>query len=583
MRPETVKRATAAVLKRARRAARGPVAFLEFAGREEHTRERVSVPPHLRVLLAFVAAHPRSVVRAFVGSGKTWTLAHLGLWLSGRDPTGRGAFVGASAEGAEPTLGLIRDMVDNPEDFPEVPLVFPELRPSPRVSDPWGQRAVTFDRPAGIRDPSWSAVGYKGRLPGRRLKWIVGDDMLDEDNTSTPAARDKFGATFARRVLTRLDARDAFMTFVNTPWDPDDMSFRLEATGEWAVLSMEVEGEVRVTNTEWTSPLLRPSRLAPRSWRLAAHDAAPYAPLCEVLPDGSRRAVDPARGPTPGLPTEHYDVDETVPLWPEKFGVAEIDQIRRNFAADPGGFQAKYKLRPRVPADEAKKRAWVEACKANARALGPDYWHQAAEYRGPNLTVTGLDLATGLDDGSDWRAIFTFEVVPELTFHVVGPDGAPVLRQLRNARRILRVRYGRWAGAELIEVVRRDVAAFDSRLRVETNAGQDFFRQWLAQRDAALPIAAHVTGEKNKHARVSGIPGVYIVLENLAWIIPCDADGRCEPDVQRWVDGLLAWRPELHPDDGLLASWLAHEEARAVLGDAFLGVDLASVEQRFRH
>ena len=133
-----------------------------------------------------------------------------------------------------------------------------------------------------------------------------------------------------------------------------------------------------------------------------------------------------------------------------------------------------------------------------------------------------------------------------------------------------------------MKLVEDECERFDSVLRVETNGGQEFLRQWLVARQKTMAVNAHVTTAENKNARLRGIPGLFIVLENLAWIIPCDADGRCPEDVQRWVDGLLAWRPELHPDDGVIASWLAHEQARQALGDSFLGVDLASVEARFR-
>ena len=584
------------LLARALKARVDPVAFIELVAREEHTRARVKLPPHLRVLVEFLAAHSRAVVRIFVGGGKTWTAAHLGLFLLGGDPAGRGANVGASAEGASQALALMREMVaDEGGDFPELHLVFPELRPTERSSEPWGQNRITVRRPPGIRDPSWTAVGASGRLPGRRLKWIVGDDMLDEENTATPAARDKFSRRFAMKVLTRLDVRGGAIWLLNTPWDQDDLTYRLEATKVWPTISIEIEGEVRITNTAWTSHELRPSKLSPGAWRLRANDAHPSAPLCEVMPDGRRRRLaegevrqieESGRSWTigAGALVERYDLDEQVPAWPDKFDRPAIESIRDSMKADPSAWFAKYKLRPRVPADEAKKRAWIEECKLNARALGPDYWTQKDRYRGPNLTVTGLDLATGAEDGSDWRALFTFEVVPELRFHL--PDGR--LRHLANARRLLRVRYGRWVGEELVRVVERDVEAFDSVLRVETNGGADHLRQWLAarqhQRPDAVPfeIHAHVTTAENKNARRSGIPGLFIVLENLAWIIPCDAEGECEEDVQRWLDGLLAWRPELHPDDGVVASWLAHEQARLSLGDSFLGVDLASVEARFR-
>lgn len=580
---DDVGRAGKALERRAERARESVVAFFELAAREEHTRERVRCLPHQQLLFAFIAWHRRSLIRSFVGSGKTYSLGWFGLHCLGNDITGRGAIIGASVGSASKVLSVIRDAIEDERgEHPEVHLVFPDLVPSPDVSDPWGQNAITIERPGGIRDPSFVAVGVKAaKLPGSRLKWLIVDDMLDEVNTATREARDKLERNFGRKILTRADVRDAKIVVDNTPWEHDDLTFKLEQAG-WPTLSMEVEGEIRITNVsaeflDSVADLVRPSRLVPGAWRLRAHDAEAYgAPLCEVLPDGGRRRVPDGEELLPGALAERFDVDEAVPLWPEKFGVAEIAQIREDFKATPGEFMAKYKLRPRAPADEAKKRRWIEECKLNARALGARAL--APGYRGPNLTFTGIDVATGLDDGSDLRAIFTFEQIPELAFML--PDGTR--RLIRNARRILNVQFGRWTGAAFIDLIEKEARDFRSFPRVETNGAQSLLRQWLAQRNSSLAIEAHVTGHENKHHRINGVAGVLIELENFGWVIPCDERGQVPEPVEQWIAELLDYRPERHPGDVLIASWLAREQARAVLGDGALPVDLASVAARFR-
>jgi len=52
-----------------------------------------------------------------------------------------------------------------------------------------------------IRDPSLVAVGADGALPGSRLAWIVVDDILDRENTSTPQAREKVHEFFDSTVF----------------------------------------------------------------------------------------------------------------------------------------------------------------------------------------------------------------------------------------------------------------------------------------------------------------------------------------------------------------------------------------------
>lgn len=571
-----MKKAAARLLKRAERARVDPSAFFSFAAREEHTRERIAALPHQRLLLDFVTAHRTSLVRAFVGSSKTFTLGWLGLHLLGNDRTGRGAVIGSTADSASKVLSVMRDAIEDARrEFQEVHLTFPTLARGSGSSDSWSKTKIVVERPAGIRDPSWLAMGVRGALPGARLKWIIVDDILDEENTATPASRAKLNRNFGRKVLTRLDMRDAMICVLNTPWEPDDLTFELEKAG-WPTLSMEVEGEILITNTDWTSDLVRPSRVRQGAWRLVAHDSEAYgAALCELRVDGARYPIEEGAEPQPGSIVEHFDLDDRVPLWPEKFGVAQIEQIRRDFAATPGEFMAKYKLRPRAPADEGKKRLWIQECKLNGRALG--YTALATGYRGSNPTFTGVDVATGVEEGADLRAIFTFEQIDALDLRL--PDGR--IRRLRNARKLLNVQSGLWAGAEFIDRIEDEARRFNSMLRVETNAAQDLLRQWLIQRDSSLTVNAHHTGA-NKNVRVTGIAGVLIELENLAWIFPCGEDGRSPDEVEAWFAELLDYRPDRHPGDRLIASWLARAQCRAVLGDAAIPVDLATIAERFR-
>jgi hypothetical protein len=574
--PDIIRRAAANLLKKVSAARQHPRDFFELAAREEHTRARLTCAPHQRVLLDFVAAHRMSVVRIFAGGSKTYSLAYLALHCLGNDRTGRGAIIGATAGSASKVLSVIRDAIeDQRNEFPEVHAVFPTLAPSPLLSDPWGQNRIVVDRPAGIRDPSFIAVGVNSDLPGARLKWIICDDILDEVNTATRESRDKLKRNFGRKVLTRLDVRSAMITILNTPWEHDDLTFDLEKAG-WPTLSMEVEGEVRYqSDVEWTSEDLRPSRRVPGAWRLTAHDSEAYgAPACEVLPDGAVRRIQP--GDEGAAPAVRFDVDEAIPLWPEKFSVEVIERLRQEFKAMPGEFMAKYKLRPRAPLDETRKRRLIEECKLNGIALG--HRTLATSYRGANTTFTGIDVAVSVEDGADLRAIFTFEQIPSLDFFL--PDGRR--RCLRNARKILNVQCGRWSMAEFVDRITKEAENFGSLCRVETNGAQDILRQWIVQKDVSIPLEGHTTGEANKHHRQHGVAGVMIELENLAWIIPCDERGECPEAVEQWIAELLDYRPDRHPGDLLIGSWLAREQARSVLGDGAIPYDLASVAERFR-
>ena len=592
---EHVSAAAASIAARIEHARLSPLHFFEFVAREEHTRLRIEAAPHQRVMLSFICAHPRSVLRIFAGGSKTFILGHLGLHLLGSDRTGRGAVIGATSGSAAKVLTVLRDPIENTRrEFPELRAVFPTLRPSPLRSDPWGRNRITVDRPAGIRDPSFVAQGFKSDLPGARLKWIIGDDLLDEDNTRTPEARAAFAKDFGRRVLTRLDVRDALIVLANTPWDPDDLTYLLERAC-WPTLTMEVEGEVSYQSDRgWVSDELRPSTsnreplkrvpipgggelLVSGPMRLAAHDSAKYgAPLVEYVSEGVARPVREGEEPPAGARVGRLDFREEIPLWPEKFSVEAIAEIKRSFAATPGEYLTKYRCRPPAPLDADKRAELFRQCKANGVADGHRFL--LTSYRGPNPTFTGVDVGTSLSPGSDRRAIFTIEQVPELRLTV---GGRP--RVIRNARRLIGLSSGHWSGQEFVERLREALNAYGSIGRVESNAAQDLVRQWAVSLDSALAIEAHFTGAANKHHRIHGVAGVLIELQNLGWVLPCDPEsGLAPPEVEAWGAELLGYLPERHPGDRLMASWLAREQARSVLGDRAIPYDLASVADRFR-
>jgi hypothetical protein len=103
---------------------------------------------------------------------------------------------------------------------------------------------------------------------------------------------------------------------------------------------------------------------------------------------------------------------------------------------------------------------------------------------------------------------------------------------------------------------------FDSIIRVESNGGQDFLRQWTLDADVSVPVRAHHTGS-NKHSRIHGVESVFIELENGAWLLPSEADGSVPPALAQAIDDCLNYKPPpAHTGDVLMAWWLARAQAR---------------------
>ncbi len=197
------------------------------------------------------------------------------------------------------------------------------------------------------------------------------------------------------------------------------------------------------------------------------------------------------------------------------------------------------------------------------------------EYRGPNLTVTGVDLALGQGEEHDFTALFTFEVIPTISILIPANEPLPLgtgqdrLMVLKNSRRVLDVDFGRWRGRTVVDKIIDKARKYNSITRVESNSGQDFLRQWTLDADVSVPVRAHTTGA-NKHHRIHGVESVFIELENGAWLLPSEADGTVPPGLAQALDDCLNYKPPpAHTGDVLMAWWLARAQARELdAGDA---------------
>lgn len=538
--PKVVEEIQKLLIVKAAKARENPADFLGFVMKEQTTKRTIKASPHQRVGLDFMAAHPRCVVMWPAGSSKTFCTAALTLWLLGKDPTTRGAVVSATQNQAKKIVSVVTDYI---EHSAELRLVFPHLKRSTRKGDAWRDDQIVVERPPGIPDPSLVAVGIDGGLPGARLNWIVVDDILTRENTATKEQRAKVLEFLDSTVLSRLDPVGGRVIVNNTAWHPEDLVHVLKNSG-WATLIMTITGDVQVFDdgqrmraglAPWDHDLLRPKYQEGEDYTL--------------------RLV------------RDHDPDELndVPLWPERFFVLpwekadgtilppaktwdeaverareDIENKRARHVV-AGEFNRLYMNICRDDDTAFCKQEWIDRCKAAAREEG--YFSLVSEYRGGNPTFTGVDLAVSPGEENDDCAFFTFEVLPD------------------RRRRILDIEIGQFDGPTIVRKLIQKSQAYNSIVRVENNAAQDFIRQFALQLDASLPVKPHTTGRTKAHPEY-GVPGGFAEMSNGAWLIPNDKTGRCHPAVQKWIDGCLYYSPAKHTDDALMAWYFAREQAK---------------------
>lgn len=514
--------AARALLREARKARSDLALFYSFVMRHEITKERLVTAPHQRLAISFMEAHPLCVLRLPVGSGKTYLMAATALWLMGNDVTQRAAIVSKTQGQAGKVLGMVADYITEPFLASGLALVFPWLKRSSRAQDPWTQTELTIERPAGIRDPSLTAAGLDTSTPGSRWSFLVADDVVDDENAMTPAARMKVESRFNGRLLSRLDPNDSRAVVTNTPWDREDLTYYLENTAQWPTLTMDIYGYIRFSNANaaWVEQALRdelrPSETRPsegmRKWyRMRAHDPDP---------------------------------EELVPLWPARYSAARIAEIR--YGKDgrggmlPHEFARLFLCEPQDVGTARCQRGWIESCKQNG--MGKTF---VLKYYGPLPTYTGVDLGVGPNKQHDKTVFFT------IALHKNG------------SREILDIESGRFKGPEIIDKLIDKVRRFGSVSMVESNAAQKYILDFALDKQKDLKVDAQATTISNKHDRDFGVESIFTEFKNVAWTIPCDETGKCNKETQDFIDDCTYYQPPpAHTGNFLMAAWLAREASR---------------------
>lgn len=521
--------------------------FFEFTFREEDNQQPIRTMPHQRVVFEFIRHFRFCVVRLPTNFSKTFCMAAAGLYDIGRNHTERGAFISAAeAQAAKPLL-LTRTYIESSN---ELRLVFPTLRPTQRDAEPWTQNAITVDRPMGIRDPTVIAVGLDSqRLPGARLTFANIDDVLDAENTATPDARKKTIGWIKSTVLSRFNPGKGRCAFTNTPWHPDDATYALEKVG-WPSLNMDCWGGIWFKNADsFDSNELRATRDAaqeeletgkiPDRCRLIAHDRPAFVEFAaRLLPDKS--AVDEAAmEPRGSIDLTNGDLEELVPLWPERWPISALLEERGTMGGGSEWARTK-EIKTRSDEDARVKREWIEQCKTAAQARGYyaplPRWEMGAAY-------TGVDLAFGRKKKSDNVCIFTFAVLEDMRRLILGID------------------YGKFRGKDMLNRIKSHHDKFESIVAIESNAAQRLLREWGLDLDISMRLRDFTTA-KNKIAPDFGVESIFLELENGAWLIPCDRRGNVDANIQVWIDDCLDYRRDAHTGDALMASWMAREQAR---------------------
>lgn len=303
---------------RRERALGNPLYFGEAYLRPFDENWRSDLPPFAGEMLAFALTAKRGVVILPPEFLKTTLLSQLlPLWLTYRytwqGKLLRGMLLGEEEGMSSANLSVVKWHIENNEllahDFSDGqgrPLVYPDPEEST-----WREDAMIVNRRGTYKDPTWQAKGLDSKgIHGRRLDWLIGDDVV------TP--RNAFSPTYRRTALNLWDIQ---------------ITTRLVRDGRALVC-----GNFNHSRDLVSTLAERPSYEAFR--RPALHD--PENP-------------------------EIADTDG-VPLWPENWPVERLREEQRD---KPQRFRRIYLLDPRAEGGEKLNDAWMEKINPGETPMGP--------------------------------------------------------------------------------------------------------------------------------------------------------------------------------------------------------------------
>jgi hypothetical protein len=504
--PEEQAKLLTAVATYAGEAREDPAVMAEFAMNTE-SGDPVRLVPHQHLVLRFMDDNRRSVIRMPTGASKTFLLSsHLTHQL-GRDPQARVGIVSASEAQASMPVKIFKSYV---EEGLSLRLVFPKLRKHPDPNAKWSDTVLEVERRRVAKDPSLRAFGLGTRVLGARLTHLYADDVLNEENTTTLEQRDELARKFQNDFVTRVDQGPQRIAITNTPWNPDDLTYRYARV--WPTLTMDVNGQIVVEGLsvdqikEAYGDLIVQVPKHPELWRLRS----PAAPTKKVL------SV----------------------LWPghSRYGSkAAIEALKNEFL--PAVWARMYLCDPF--ADEASRceRAWILEAYEQGRGLE----------LGRKLEPNGLRHYTGVDvgglggDKSDLSSICTVEV------------------QENQQRRIVNLQSGRWNGPELVRRIKEEALRYDSKVFVESNAAQRFVADHLKASDKRIPVVYFYTTHGSKSDHQNGVERVFFELMQGLWEWPCPSEGEPAQVMKQLGDECMGYSSRTHMGDHLASLWLARQ------------------------
>jgi hypothetical protein len=226
--------------KRVVRAIANPVYFGEVYVRPYDSNWTAPLPKFADAMLRFCMQSRRGVVILPPEYLKTTLISQvLPLWLTVRHTVRgtllRGMLLSEEEGMATNNLSVVAWHILNNDylkaDFSDErgrPLIYPD--PEEKT---WKEDAIIVCRHGTSKDPTWQAKGIDSKgIQGRRLDWLIGDDVVTPANAFSPARREAALRVWDMQITTRL-VREGKAIVAGNFNDPHDLVSTLSARASY--------------------------------------------------------------------------------------------------------------------------------------------------------------------------------------------------------------------------------------------------------------------------------------------------------------------------------------------------------------
>lgn len=170
----------------------------------------------------------------------TWMMAYAAC-LIGFYPEWPGIIAASSGSVAEERSLALRNLVSSAE-FAKT---FPTVKPAAGMkwlSDKWSVAEDGRPHPGRLHS-TVSSYGTGGSITGSRARWLIADDILDNENTRTQHQRELVDTWLHKSLLSRPMARTGIVRMIGNAWHHDDSHARLRRSEGWVTCHIPLLSE----------------------------------------------------------------------------------------------------------------------------------------------------------------------------------------------------------------------------------------------------------------------------------------------------------------------------------------------------